>query len=202
VAPERLVLQSADVEFPAHHRAEQSFVAGIEKIEPRIGTILVLDGAGQLVELVPAGARIGDGGEEFQIPAIGRFQQFAQRRQAVDGLLHRRPLDLLGAVAVFYLAVVLEKGQIVDRGLDPQNEPELVVELQRYRTHGVLDPRACDADVEPVGRVIAADVASGPAVLRRVAQYAIKRWRYEPTLLNGKPIERAVQVDVRFVLSQ
>jgi hypothetical protein len=27
---------------------------------------------------------------------------------------------------VFYLAVVLEKAQIVDRGLDPENEAELV----------------------------------------------------------------------------
>ena len=43
-----------------------------------------------------------------------------------------------------------EDAQIVDRGLDPQNEPELIVQFQRYRTHGVLDPRAFNADVEPI----------------------------------------------------
>jgi hypothetical protein len=47
-----------------------------------------------------------------------------------------------------YLAVVLEKGQIVDCGLDPQDEAELVLELQRHRPHGVFDPRSLDADVE------------------------------------------------------
>jgi len=30
---------------------------------------------------------------------------------------------------VFYLAVVLEKGEIVDRGFDPENKSELVVQL-------------------------------------------------------------------------
>jgi hypothetical protein len=49
---------------------------------------------------------------------------------------------------VFYLAVVLQKGQIVDRGLDPEEESELVVELQRDRPHRVLDPRSFYADVE------------------------------------------------------
>ncbi len=51
---------------------------------------------------------------------------------------------------MFYLAVVLEKGQIVDCGLDPENEPELVVKFDRRRPHCVFDPRAFDADVETV----------------------------------------------------
>ena len=51
---------------------------------------------------------------------------------------------------MFYLAVVLEEGQIVDRGLDPQDQSELVVELQRNRSHGVFDPCALDADVETI----------------------------------------------------
>lgn len=51
---------------------------------------------------------------------------------------------------MFYLSVVLEEGQIVDRGLDPQNEAELIVELQRNRPHGVFDPCALDADIETI----------------------------------------------------
>ena len=53
---------------------------------------------------------------------------------------------------MFYLAVVLEKGQIVD-GLDPENEAELVVQLNRDRPHGVFDPRAFDADIESVSHL-------------------------------------------------
>ena len=53
-------------------------------------------------------------------------------------------------VFVFYLAVVLEKGDIHHRGFDPQDQPELVVHLDRHRPHGVLDARPLDARIEPV----------------------------------------------------
>src|SRR5437764_12291884 len=51
---------------------------------------------------------------------------------------------------MFYLAVVLEKAQIINRGLDPQNEAELVVQLNRNWSHRMLDPRPFDADVDTV----------------------------------------------------
>ena len=51
---------------------------------------------------------------------------------------------------MFYLAVVLEKGQIVDRGLDAQNEAEFVVQLDGDRPHRVFDSRPFNADVETV----------------------------------------------------
>jgi hypothetical protein len=57
------------------------------------------------------------------------------------------------AVAVFYLAVVLEKGQIVDCSLDPENEPELVVQLDRNRPHGVFDSRSFDTYVETISHL-------------------------------------------------
>ncbi|MCZ2074887.1 MAG: hypothetical protein LC130_07785 [Bryobacterales bacterium] len=48
---------------------------------------------------------------------------------------------------------VLEKGQIVDRGLDPEKEAELVVEFQRHRSHHVFDPGALNANVKPVAHL-------------------------------------------------
>jgi len=57
-----------------------------------------------------------------------------------------------------------------------------------------------EARIGKDGRIIETNVVSGPLALRRVAQYAVKRWRYEPTLLNGKPIERVAQVDLSFIL--
>jgi TonB family protein len=59
-----------------------------------------------------------------------------------------------------------------------------------------------DARIGKDGRIIDTNVVSGPLALRRVAQYAVKRWRYEPTLLNGEPIERVAQVDLSFVLGR
>ena len=59
-----------------------------------------------------------------------------------------------------------------------------------------------DARIGKDGRIVAANVVSGPLALRRVARYAVQRWRYEPTLLNGEAIERVAQVDLSFVLGR
>ncbi len=56
--------------------------------------------------------------------------------------------------------------------------------------------------------VIAADgsiqnlrVMSGPPLLANSALDAVKQWRYQPTLLNGAPVEVITEIDVVFTLS-
>ncbi len=57
-------------------------------------------------------------------------------------------------VFVFYLAVVLEKGDVHNRGFDPQDQPELVVHLNRHRPHGVFDAGPLKARIEPVPHLV------------------------------------------------
>jgi TonB family protein len=52
------------------------------------------------------------------------------------------------------------------------------------------------------GHVVETSVLHGPYPLRRVAEHALKRWRYEPTLLDGKPVERVAEVNFTFVLGR
>ncbi len=59
-----------------------------------------------------------------------------------------------------------------------------------------------DARIGADGRVIAVEVVSGPPALRGVAEYAVKHWEYEPSLLNGKPVERDAQVGLHFILGR
>src|SRR5215203_5517918 len=113
------ILHSSDIELAAQDGLEQRIVLCVKEVEGRIGAALLGNGLRKLVELISSITRILEGGKELQIPAIGGFQQFAQRGQTVNGLLHGRPFGFLGAIAMFYLAVVFEKGEIVDRGLDP-----------------------------------------------------------------------------------
>jgi len=42
----------------------------------------------------------------------------------------------------------------------------------------------------------------GHPLLVQSATEAVKRWRYQPTLLNGEPVEVVTQIDVNFTLSQ
>jgi len=52
------------------------------------------------------------------------------------------------------------------------------------------------------GRVEGLKVVSGPALLIRAALDAVKTWRYQPTLLNGEPVEVQTEISVNFALAQ
>lgn len=43
---------------------------------------------------------------------------------------------------------------------------------------------------------------SGPPLLIQAALDAVKLWRYEPTLLNGEPVEVITSIEVNFTLNQ
>jgi len=45
-------------------------------------------------------------------------------------------------------------------------------------------------------------IVSGHPLLRQAAMDAVRQWRYQPTLLNGEPVEVVTQIDVNFTLSQ
>lgn len=42
---------------------------------------------------------------------------------------------------------------------------------------------------------------SGPALLMGAAMDAVRQWRYEPTLLNGQPVEVEATIQVKFTLN-
>ena len=46
------------------------------------------------------------------------------------------------------------------------------------------------------------EVISGHPLLVPAALEAVKQWVYQPTLLNGEPVEVVTQIDVNFTLSQ
>ena len=46
------------------------------------------------------------------------------------------------------------------------------------------------------------ETSGGPALLRQAALDAVKQWKYQPTLLNGQPVEVITTIDVTFSLGQ
>jgi len=77
-----------------------------------------VNGPRDFVELVNAIAGIVDGRQKVQIAPVGGTQHFPQRAQTVDGFLHRCEFHHQFAFALFYLSVVLEKGDVLRGGLD------------------------------------------------------------------------------------
>jgi TonB family protein len=55
-----------------------------------------------------------------------------------------------------------------------------------------------DASIDKTGQVVAAKVISGPLMLRQAAIDALRKWKYEPSLLNGEPIAIQTRVTIRF----
>jgi hypothetical protein len=81
--------------FAAHDGAGQRFIVGVKQVESGIAAAILFDSLREFVQLVSPGVRIFDGRKELQIAAVGRFGQFAQSGQAVDGLLHGCPFGFL-----------------------------------------------------------------------------------------------------------
>jgi protein TonB len=52
------------------------------------------------------------------------------------------------------------------------------------------------------GTVQRLEVQSGHPLLVQSAQDAVRQWRYQPTLLNGEPVEVDTEIDVIFSLAQ
>jgi periplasmic protein TonB len=59
-----------------------------------------------------------------------------------------------------------------------------------------------EATIGRDGRVRSARAVSGPPLLRRAAEDAVRQWRYQPGMLNGEPMEVTTQVDVGFTLQR
>ena len=51
------------------------------------------------------------------------------------------------------------------------------------------------------GTIMQLELVSGHALLVQAATDAVRRWRYQPTLLNGEPVEVDTTIDVIFTLS-
>lgn len=78
---------------------------------------------------------------------------------------------------------------------DPQYPP--IAKMARIQGTVVLQALiAKDGTIEDL------HVVSGSPMLANAAMEAVRQWRYEPTLLNGIPVEVATEIDVQFTLSE
>ena len=72
-------------------------------------------------------------------------------------------------------------------------------EAKAARIQGVV---RFNATIGKDGSVINLQLLSGHPLLVQPAQDAVRQWVYNPTLLNGNPVEVVTQIDVNFTLSQ
>jgi TonB family protein len=57
-----------------------------------------------------------------------------------------------------------------------------------------------DALIDATGRVTKMKVISGPTLLHQAAMDALKQWKYQPAMLDGKPVPMHLSVTIQFRL--
>jgi protein TonB len=55
-----------------------------------------------------------------------------------------------------------------------------------------------DALIDPAGNVTEVKVISGPLLLQRAAEEAVRQWKYKPARLNGRPVALHLTVTMKF----
>src|SRR5262249_5622375 len=94
-------------------------------------------------------------GEVFAVAAVAPEQDVREGGEAVDVLFDGSKGVACWALLMFYLAVVLEGGDVGGGGLDAQDEGEFVVDLDRGFAKTMLDAGALDAGGEPTAGLFA-----------------------------------------------
>lgn len=74
----------------------------------------------------------------------------------------------------------------------------LPVYPQIAQSAGVDGDVVVQASLDQNGNVTAAKALAGPLMLRQAAIDAVRRWKYEPALLDGKPVPSEMTVRIRF----
>jgi protein TonB len=57
-----------------------------------------------------------------------------------------------------------------------------------------------DALIDANGRVTTMKVISGPTLLHQAAMDALRQWKYQPAVLDGKPVPMNLTVTLQFRL--
>jgi protein TonB len=80
-----------------------------------------------------------------------------------------------------------------------QPKPVYPQPAKQVRIQGVVKLHAL---ISKEGTIEGLKVVSGHPLLVPSALEAVKQWAYQPTLLNGEPVEVETDIDVNFILSQ
>lgn len=108
------------------------------------------------------------------------------------------PPPLLAATKTHEPVRIRRGGDVVAAMAIFQPRPDYPPSARRSRVQGIV---RLEAVIATDGRIQNLRALSGHPWLVGAALEAVSRWRYQPTLLNGEPVEVATEIDVTFKLA-
>jgi protein TonB len=94
---------------------------------------------------------------------------------------------------------VRQGGQVSAARLIYQLKPEYPTLARMARIEGDVE---FEAVISTAGTIEELKVLKGHPLLVKAAFEAVQQWRYQPTLLNGQPIEVVTEITVNFKLAE
>jgi protein TonB len=88
-------------------------------------------------------------------------------------------------------------GAVMEARLVHRVEPEYPAAAKFLRISGTVELRA---RIGTDGSVRELEVVGGNPILAKAARDAVQQWRYQPTRLNGQPVEVETYITVNFVM--
>lgn len=123
----------------------------------------------------------------FSCSCVAHSQQSSQSAQLAAGTQGSQAPNAQGPLRV--------TGDVMQAKLTHRVPP---VYPQIARLAHVAGTVVVRATVSKDGAIQKLAFLSGPALLRQVAMAAVKQWKFEPTLLNGQPVEVETEIPVNF----
>jgi TonB family protein len=90
-------------------------------------------------------------------------------------------------------------GDLLSKKIKSRVEPIYPLEARASGMEGTVRLHAI---IGKDGSILEVEVVSGREVLTKAAMDAVRKWKYEPTLLNGQPVEVETTIEVVFQLNK
>ncbi len=126
-------------------------------------------------------------------PDLSPAEAAKARESSFPGIVGSAPANLPAPAAA--------SGPVVSGGR--VKEPRLISSVSPVYPQAAIQANVqgdvkVQATIDETGRVTKMKVISGPMMLQRAAMDAVRQWRYEPSILNDKPIAVEEVITVKF----
>jgi TonB family protein len=165
------------------------------RIVPKPASNLAPDMVKNAVENHPVAAQRGDADQTVQAPSLDAAPSGDSSNDgALSGIVSSN-VAAPAAPEIQPEGPVKVGGNVKEPRLVSRVMPEYPLVAKQA---GIQGDVVVKTTIDQKGNVVNMQVVSGPAMLRNPALAALRRWRYEPSTLNGQPIAVQMLVTIRF----
>lgn len=149
----------------------------------------------QSLNLHPTPAQRADAGRADAAPVVDVPSEYDGNSAALSGISSSPRVPALVPPTIQPEGPVKIGGDV--------KEPRLISSMLPVyplgaRQSGVEGDVVVNTTIDKNGSVVGMHVVSGPPLLRQAALDALRRWKYEPSRLNGQPVAVEMQVTIKF----